>query len=248
MNVFDVDQRSPEWIKARVGMITSSRIAAVCSFNKDGRESAKRKNMKLEVAQELITRRAVEHYVTPAMEFGLENEALARAEYDIRTGNDVQLIGLVFHPELKWAGASPDGMIGQNRFAEFKVPTTQTHLDYLASGVIPSEYIPQMQWQMACAKEIEVNDFVSFDPRLPEELQMIILPLERDEKKIAYYEEQAVIFMEEVIRLVEVMTRNAKGQTLESKLRESIRQARGKYQTDEELRAELGSLEGTIVP
>lgn len=249
MNVYDVDQRSPEWIKARIGMITSSRIAAVCSFNKDGKESSKRKSMKLEIAQELITKRAVEHYVSPAMEFGIENEALARAEYEIRTGKDVRLLGMVLHPELQWASASPDGMIGKNKFAEFKVPNTQTHLDYLASGTVPSEYIPQMQWQMCCAgPEIEVTEFVSFDPRLPEELQMLIVPLERDEKKIAYYEEQAVIFMEEVIRLVEVMTRNAKGQTLESKLRESIRNAKGNYPSDAELRRELASLESPLVP
>src|SRR5579859_3481380 len=243
MNIVKVRQRSPEWLEMRKGVLTSSRIAAACSFNKTGKESEKRAKMKIEVLQELITGRAVEHYVSPAMEFGLEYEAQARAEYEYRKEVTVETVGFVWHPKLERCGASPDGLVissgPTNRLVEFKVPNTNTHLEYLAAGVVPSDYLPQMYWQMACSgPEIEVNDFVSFDPRLPEELQMFIVPLEREEKKISYYEEQAVIFLEEVVLLFEKVKRNAKHQTLEEKLRESVKQARG--YTDAQIDEELG--------
>lgn len=247
MNIVKVDQRSPEWLEMRKGVLTSCRIAAACSFNKSGKESEKRAKLKIELLQELITGRAVEHYVSPAMEHGMEFEIAARGEYQFRKEVEVEAVGFVWHPTLERCGASPDGMVGSNRFVEFKAPNTNTHLQYLADGVVPSDYIPQMQWQMACAgPEIEVNDFVSFDPRLPEELQMFIVPLERDNKKIAYYEEQAVIFLEEVVQLAEKIKRNAKHQTIEEKLRESVKQSRGKY-TDEQLKAMLAD-EGIAVP
>lgn len=229
MEILDVIQRSPEWLKAKHAMLTSTRIAAATSFRKDGSESDKRFGMKLEILQELITGEAFEHYVSPAMEFGIDNEALARTEYELRTGNDVELIGFVLHPTIARGGCSPDGLIKKRRFVEFKVPNTKTHLEYLAAGIVPAEYTPQLHWQMCCAEEIEANEFVSFDPRLPEELQMFIAPLERDEKKIAYYNEQAEIFLEEVVQLFEKIKRNAKYQSIEDKLRASIRMAKGKF-------------------
>src|SRR5579859_6326300 len=112
MNIVKVRQRSPEWLEMRKGVLTSSRIAAACSFNKTGKESEKRAKMKIEVLQELITGRAVEHYVSPAMEFGLEYEAQARAEYEYRKEVTVETVGFVWHPKLlERCGASPDGLV-----------------------------------------------------------------------------------------------------------------------------------------
>jgi hypothetical protein len=64
-------------------------------------------------------------------------------------------------------------------------------------------------------------------------------------------EKEALVeeFMDELLIAFEAFKRNAKGQTLEDKLRESIRCAKGKYpQSDQELRDELASLDGTLVP
>lgn len=230
MQILDVIQRSPEWLEARKGMLTSCRIAAACSFNKNGKESGKRAKMKLELLQELITGRAVEHYVSPAMEFGIEFEAQARAEYELRQKVSVDLIGFLLHPTLDRCGASPDGLIDGEGLLEIKVPNTITHLEYLRDGVVPSEYIPQITWQLACAgPEAKYCDFTSFDPRLPEDLQMLIVRVDRDEKKIAEQEKQAIIFLEEVVAEFEQIKRNAKNYSLEDKLRASVRQARGQY-------------------
>lgn len=246
MQILDVIQGSPEWLEARKGMLTSCRIAAACSFNKSGKESEKRAKMKLEILYELITGRAMEHYVSPAMEFGIENEGRARAEYEYIKKVNVEEAGFVLHPSLDRCGASPDGVINGEGLLEIKVPNTLTHLEYLRDGIVPSEYMPQITWQLACAgPEAKYCDFVSFDPRLPDELQMFVVRVDRDEKKIAEQENQAVIFLEEVVQEFERIKRNAKGQSLEDKLRASIKNT-GKY-TDEQL-TEMLKDEGISVP
>ena len=84
-----------------------------------------------------------------------------------------------------------DGLI------EIKCPNTSTHIDYLLAGVPPSKYIPQMQTQMACTGA-KWCDFVSFDPRLPSELQLFVVRLDRDEAYIHDIEVEVQQFLEEV--------------------------------------------------
>ena len=251
MNVLGIYYPQAEWYKARIGMVTSSKVHDAITKRQRGgtHDLADRRKLKMQMISEMLTGETTEHYVSQAMDWGVENEPRARAEYEYRTGRNVEQLGIVMHPTNPRAAATADGWVAPNGILEIKCPETYTHLEYLASGQIPSDYLDQINWQMACCgPEIEWCDFVSYDPRIEaDDLQMLIVRHERDEKRIAEMEDLVGEFLSELIQLFEQIKR-PKGQTLESKLRESIRQARGKYQTDEELRAELGSLEGTIVP
>ena len=83
-----------------------------------------------------------------------------------------------------------------------------------------------------CGPEIEYCDFVSFDPRIEvEDLQLFVVRRERDEKRIAEMEDAVNQFLSELIEKFESIKRNAKPQSLEEKLRASIKQA-GKYDPD----------------
>ena len=62
------------------------------------------------------------------------------------------------------SGASPDGLVGLDGGVEFKCPNTNTHLMTVRLGKIPNNRLPQVKWNMACAKRLWW-DFVSFDPR-----------------------------------------------------------------------------------
>jgi len=86
---------------------------------------------------------------------------------------------------------SDDGMV------EIKCPNTATHFDTLLAGKMPTKYMPQVQWQMACANRLW-NDFVSFDPRAPEGLQLFITRIERDDKYIANLENEVHLFLTEL--------------------------------------------------
>jgi predicted phage-related endonuclease len=131
------------------------------------------------------------------MDWGTEAEPLARATYEARTGNLVDAVGFVTHPAIELAGASPDGFIGNDGLIEIKCPTTKTHIDTLVNQSVPSKYIPQMLWQMACTGR-DWCDFVSFDPRMPINLQIFIHRVNRDDELISFYEKEVVKFLQEV--------------------------------------------------
>jgi predicted phage-related endonuclease len=84
---------------------------------------------------------------------------------------------------------------------ESKCPNTATHIAWAIAGVVPAEHVLQMQWQMACAGK-DWNDFVSFDPRMPEGQQLFIRTLYRDNELIEKLEKQVVEFDAEVEKLV----------------------------------------------
>ena len=196
-NYINVQQQSPEWLIERCGQVTASRVKDVCAKLKNGKESAARASYKLEVLTEILTGRATEHYVSQAMDFGTENEPLARTAYEIAKDVEVEKIGYVRHASIKRAGCSPDGLVGDDGLVEIKCPNTTTHLNYLLEEVVPSDYIPQMMWQMACTGRAWC-DFVSYDPRLPQEFGLFVIRLSRDEKVIAEMEAEVQKFINEV--------------------------------------------------
>jgi hypothetical protein len=105
------------------------------------------------------------------------------------------------HPVIENAGASPDGLVEDDGLIEIKCPRTKTHLMTLRSKQAPAQYIPQMQWQMACTGR-QWCDFVSYDPRLPEHLQLFIVRVQRDQALIEQYEQEVIQFLVEVNEVI----------------------------------------------
>jgi hypothetical protein len=89
-----------------------------------------------------------------------------------------------------------------------KCPKTATHLQYLMDGVLPAKYEPQVMWQMACTGRSWAV-FASFDPRLPENLQLFRVRVERNEKRIAELEAEVEAFLADVDRMLETVRRFA---------------------------------------
>lgn len=202
MPLVEVEQNSVEWLEMRIGAVTASRVAAVMARLKNGGEAQVRQDYKAEVICERLTGRATEHFVSVPMEWGIENEPLAKSAYEVETGLDLVPGGLAMHPSIKWLMASPDGLLASNGLIECKCPNTATHLEYIIAGVVPAEYQWQMLCQMSCA-ERSFCDFVSFDPRLPKKLQLFVRRFERDDARIAAMESEVIKFLAEVDELIE---------------------------------------------
>lgn len=164
-----MEQRTDEWFQARLGKVTASRVADVMASIKSG-EAAARKNYKMELLCQRLTGRQEESYQNAAMVRGTELEPVARAAYEIDTGLWVEEVGLVDHPEIVGFAASPDGLVGADGLLEIKCPNTATHVEFLRTGKIDDRYQWQMIAQMACTNR-NWCDFVSYDDRLPEQLQ-----------------------------------------------------------------------------
>jgi putative phage-type endonuclease len=195
-------QGSPEWFAARLGKVTASKIADVLSKGKGNVEPAGVRNYRAQLVCERLTGQREELYINGAMQRGTDLEPLARECYEFIKGVTVEQVGFVNHPAISMAGASPDGLVGDDGLVEIKCPNTATHIDYLLGGKPPAQYIPQMQWQMACT-ERKWCDFVSYDNRLTEELQLFIVRLERDDSFIAETELAVIAFNLSVEKMIE---------------------------------------------
>jgi hypothetical protein len=106
-------------------------------------------------------------------------------------------VAIVDHPSIPMSAASPDRLCGSDGLIEIKCPNTRTHIDYLLAGVPPSDYIPQMAWQLACTGR-QWCDFVSFDDRMPEPLQLFVVRYRRDSAYIADIEAKVAEFLAEL--------------------------------------------------
>lgn len=191
-----MDQGSEEWFTIRIGKVTASRVADVIAKTKTG-YSATRDNYMAQLVCERLTNQKGESFTNAAMQHGTDTEPLARAAYEALHDVLVDEVGFVPHPTIKMAGASPDGMVGDDGLIEIKCPNTATHIETLLSQSVPGKYNTQMQFQMACTGR-QWCDFVSFDNRLPEELQLFVKRVPRDNVFIRLIEAEIVQFIAEL--------------------------------------------------
>lgn len=196
MPIMEVEQGTSEWLIARTGCCTGSRVKDVVAKLKNGKYSASRDNYMMEVVCERLTGLHIDHYVTPEMQYGIDNEDAARDAYEAATREFVDQVGIAFHPEMEYYCASPDGLVGPDGSMEIKCPKPTTHLEWIQAGDVPAEHIPQMKAVMSCA-ERKWCDFVSYCPKMPKNLRLFIKRLEWDREMIEKQDEEVRLFLKD---------------------------------------------------
>lgn len=197
MKIVDCEQGSDQWHAARAGRVTASRVCDIVRQTKTG-VSAMRTTYMGELAAERMTGKAnTDGFKSKAMEWGNECEDKARDYYAFMRDVEPVKIGFVIHPTIEMAGASPDRLIGDDGLIEIKCPNTATHIATLRGAPIDPDYVKQMQWQMAVC-ERQWCDFVSFDPRMPADMQLHVQRVKRDPVVIADLESAVRKFISEV--------------------------------------------------
>jgi putative phage-type endonuclease len=195
-------QGSPGWLKARCGMLTASKFKdAIC---KKGKETEACRKLKINIIAERMTDTMTEVYVNPAMQWGIETEGAARDKYEEITGNLVMPCGFALHDTIEYCGASPDGLIDSDGLLELKCPTSATHIKWKLDGGVPEEHKPQMLLQLAVTGR-HYCDFMSFDPRLPENIQVHLVRFEPAPEEIKEAEQQAIEFLESIDAMWELL-------------------------------------------
>lgn len=199
-------QTDPGWLPERRGKLTASRMADAMSFLKDGKTpSAARRRYIVELVGERAFEVAVDHYVTPAMQRGLDLEPEARAAYEAVSGNLVAPAALVAHPSIENFAATPDGFIDDDGLLEIKVPTVATFIEWRMAGVIPEEHIPQLAAQQVCCRK-RWTHFVAYCPEMPKPHRLFIRTYLADPAYMATIESAAVRFLAEVDAAFEKFT------------------------------------------
>jgi len=199
----DIQQGSEEWKKLRLGRVTASRVADIVAKTKSG-YSTSRANYAAQLICERLTGVPTEGFTNDAMRWGTETEPQARAAYEFYKDVDVRQVAFVLHPTIGDTGSSPDGLVGEDGLVEIKAPLTATHIETLKGKSVPQKYVTQIQWQLACTGR-QWCDFVSFDPRMPENMQFFCVRVHRVPEIIEELEKEVIAFLKEVRETIEAL-------------------------------------------
>lgn len=203
-------QGSVDWKRARAGKATGSRAGDILAKIKTG-EAAARRDYRIQLVTERLSGEPAEdNFVSRDMVWGTETEPYARMAYEAATGALVREAGFAYLPDIE-AGCSVDGFIddgGKLGILECKCPKSATHIGYLLAGKLPSAYEPQILHNLWITGA-EFADFVSFDPRLPAHLQLMLLRVARDDAAIAKHAEAVLAFLSEVETTINQLNKKA---------------------------------------
>jgi exodeoxyribonuclease (lambda-induced) len=154
----DLVQGSSEWLEARKGKITGTRL----------RDVLKTDNLPAiyEMIGELGSDEIEETFVNKAMARGVECEPIARDMYQVITGNVIEEVGFCISIDNDYLALSPDGFTPDRVGAiEIKSPSTAVHVKYILGDRVPTEYMPQVMTYFLVNTDLEWLDFISFDDR-----------------------------------------------------------------------------------
>lgn len=138
-----MDQRSYEWFAARQRRVTASMMGAVLGLSPHvTREQALRRMVRDALGHQS------EFEGNIATEYGNRNEPGALIEYQMVTGRTVTPVGFV--PVGEWAGASPDGLLGDDGILEIKCPFSlrDKAAPYFKPLADQPHYYAQVQFQL----------------------------------------------------------------------------------------------------
>lgn len=195
-----MEQKTEEWYAIKAGKASGSGVKNIRAKIKSG-ESATRRNYRMKLVMERLLGRPLEDgYSNAYMERGTEMEPIARAMYENYSNVLVDEIAWVPHPSIDNFGVSPDGLVGSEGLVEIKVPSMPVHIGYwldAIEGKVPTDYTDQMLAQLACTQR-KWCDFVSYDDRVVEDMQLVVIRFEPDRKEIEELEKEVKQFLDEV--------------------------------------------------
>lgn len=195
--VIDCPQRSAQWFAARCGRLCGSHANDMLATVQKG-EAAGRRKLRAKLVLERVTGKSQERaFQSQAMQDGIEREADAAARYEALTGNILSFTGYLSHTD-HLAGCSLDGHVGDfEGIAEIKCPEAHTHLDYLRTGTVPTDYYRQVIHNLWISGA-KWCDWLSYHPDFPDHLQVKLVRITRSDQAIFDYEQKALAFLEEV--------------------------------------------------
>jgi YqaJ-like viral recombinase domain len=191
MKVHNVQQNTDAWRQLRAGIPTASQFHKIITPGL--KASSQQEGYMFHLIAERIMGRPIE---PPAkgkwMERGHELEASAIQFYELQRDMTVQKVGFITNDEGT-VGCSPDGLVGDEGMLEIKVPAEHTHVGYLITKSVDTDYHPQAQGQLWLSGR-KWNDVMSFHPEMPAAL----IRVERDSKYIRILEEAVMQFVSKV--------------------------------------------------
>lgn len=220
-------QGSDEWLEERLGNVTASNVRDVVARDRYNKPYKGYYDYMVELAIERVTGKG-KRFSNRYTNHGTNNEAAAAELYEqMYPDRLVQECGFEKHPTLA-AGASCDRLLDDDGTLEIKAPNTDTLIRYMVSmlGEDDPDYelvdmlgLKGNEWEYY-AEQIQMQlwitgrrwcDFVIYDPDMPEENQIVIRRVDRNDSWIELVlEPQVTEFLLKVDRLEDYLRRNTK--------------------------------------
>lgn len=176
LTVYDCEQGSEDWFRARMGIPTASEFGTVLA-PRAGSEGKMRRTYLHKLAGEIITGEPMERYGNAHMDRGHEMEAEARSLYAFMSDADPTQIGFLRNGQK---GCSPDSLIGDAGMLEIKTKLPHLLIDCILKDDFPAEHKAQCQGALWVA-EREWVDIAVYWPRMP----LFVKRAYRDEEYIS---------------------------------------------------------------
>lgn len=174
MKIYDkIEQGTPEWFKIRQKKMTASHGQAI------GNNGAGLKTYIYELVSEHYSSAEKEHFTNEHTERGNELEPVARALYEMETGNKVEEVGFIEMSE--YAGASPDSLVNKDGGLEIKCVEDKKYFKMLMGELDP---IKDYDWQVQMSLLVSERDWwdlLIYNPNY--EKNMIIKRIYPDKEK-----------------------------------------------------------------
>lgn len=201
MGTEELEQNTQEWKDARAGCVTASCVANL--FVKARKENqGVRANYRAKLICELLTGKVQEDEITSfQIRQGKEREPDARTMYELQCSEPLVTVGFIQHSTIPRYGASPDSVVGKEGLCQLKCPTRAVHLSWMMAGVVPKEHRPQMYAEMDCCNR-KWNDFCSYNPDFPPNMQLFIKQLQWDEGEIEKIRTEVLKFNSEIDQII----------------------------------------------
>jgi len=204
MKIINVDQNSQEWLEARKGKITGSKL-------KDLISKRKLTDRKIGFYQLIADKLALESDLEDPMERGhrLEEESLAL--FQKISGLVVEKTGLWISEDNENIACSPDGAIkvdGEFKIAvETKSLSSARHLEAFLTKQVPDDFEFQVLQYFIVNEKLETLYFCFFDPRVTV-MPFFYIQIDRSdvEDEVKQWRDYQKMILKEVDQIVEELT------------------------------------------
>lgn len=195
MKILDLTQGSDDWLNYRIGKPTASNFGLIVTST--GKKSSSWDKYAYKCAYETLTGNREESYKSDAMQRGIDLEPEARSLYELITGNENGVIGIVTN-DAGTISCSPDALYGKTGL-EIKCPNPETHIKYIMKGVVPTDYKPQVYGCLWLCDAADCWDFFSYHP----DMKHFLIRTDKDDKGYKVYAEAMEKYMPEFLKDVE---------------------------------------------
>jgi hypothetical protein len=193
-----IEQRSPEWFRARLGVITASKASDFLA----GESTDTYKNYIAEKAAEQLAGELPEEINAKALQWGRDHESSAYSAFEFVTGLTVEQVPFIYRDLTGSFGCSPDGICSDGAGLELKCPwSSREFIKFVRDNMPKKEEIKQIQFCMWVSGASSWY-VAKYDPRFKAK-QLHVVKFARDEKMMREFDQRAEIALRDLQEIYE---------------------------------------------